>query len=241
MKLNRLILVLAALLLAALAGTAFAPTASPTSALAELKDAQGKVVGNAIFTTTTTGAVKVRVTLTGLAGTAGDHGIHVHTIGSCSPTFSAAGGHFNPAGAKHGLDNLSGPHAGDMLTLSLSADGAASYEAITDRITLGAGTRSLFDTDGSALVIHAKPDDQITDPTGNSGDRIACGVIVTSAAANVAVNTANGSVIFETCKGACLVKEVDPTTLGLLVKTSRATRWARQPSTMCRVPRMFVS
>jgi superoxide dismutase, Cu-Zn family len=170
-------------LLISLTGTALAQ--EPTTAMAELKDVQGKVVGNAALTQEA-GGVKVMVTLSGLTGNAGEHGIHIHTTGQCTPDFSAAGGHFNPTNAQHGLNNPAGPHGGDGPNLQLAADGSASYEVVNDRVTLGSGPNSLFDADGSAVVVHAGPDDQVTDPSGNSGDRIACGVIVAGAAAAAA-------------------------------------------------------
>ena len=105
------------------------------------------------------------------------HGLHIHTVGACTPDFAAVGGHFNPTTAQHGLDNPSGPHAGDLPNLEIDADGNGTYEATTTLVTLAQGDNSLFDSDGSALVIHADPDDLITDPAGNSGDRIACGII----------------------------------------------------------------
>lgn len=227
MRLYRLILaVLLTAALAMLAGVALAarPEAPPPAASAELRDAQGKVVGNAVLMTLGSGAVSLQVTLAGLAGAAGEHGLHIHAVGSCAPTFAAAGGHFNPGGAKHGLVNPAGPHAGDLPALTLAVDGSARYTAITDRVSLESGARSLFDADGSALVIHAMPDDQATDPTGNSGDRIACGVLMASATANSAVTTSNGSVTFETCQGACQVKDVDPTTLGRPVRAWQSFR-----------------
>jgi superoxide dismutase, Cu-Zn family len=177
-------------LLMGLTGTALAQ--EPTTATAELKDAQGNGVGNATLTQES-GGVKVTATLTGLAGNAGEHGIHIHAVGQCTPDFSAAGGHFNPTNAQHGLNNPAGPHAGDGPNLQL-ADGSATYEVVNDRVTLGSGPNSLLDADGSALVVHAGPDDQVTDPSGNSGDRIACGVIVAGPAAAPAELPQSGGV-----------------------------------------------
>lgn len=169
-----------------LAWTAFA--AIPLSAqsevngaTAEFKDAQGQAVGNATLTGNGSGGVKVEVALNGFTmAAAGEHGIHIHAVGMCeAPEFKTAGGHFNPGGKKHGLDNPEGHHAGDMPNLDLNADGAASYETSVSDITLDAGAaNSIFDADGSAVVIHAGPDDMITDPAGNSGARIACGVLM---------------------------------------------------------------
>ncbi|HWQ11564.1 MAG TPA: superoxide dismutase family protein [Roseiflexaceae bacterium] len=148
-------------------------------ATAVLRDAAGQVVGVARFTEDATGTVHVNVHVKGIAP--GLHGIHIHAIGVCDGTtptpFSSAGGHFNPSGAEHGLHNPAGPHAGDMPNLTVNGAGVGHLNAKTDNATLSASARSVFDADGSALVIHAMPDDQVTNPTGNSGGRIACGVI----------------------------------------------------------------
>lgn len=142
-----------------------------------LLDAEGNSVGDATFTETDEG-VMIQVTLREFTAAAeGEHGIHIHTTGACTPDFQAAGGHFNPTDAQHGLENSAGPHAGDLPNLEVDADGNAIYEATDTMITLGNGEGSLFDEDGSALVIHSGPDDMVTDPSGDSGDRIACGVI----------------------------------------------------------------
>ncbi len=152
--------------------------AEGTSASAELKNADGEVIGTATFAETESG---VTIELEGEGLEPGPHGIHIHETGECDPPdFKSAGAHFNPAGAQHGLENPEGPHAGDLPNLEVEDDGTLDYEATTDRVTLGEGDNSLFDADGSALVIHADEDDQMTDPTGESGDRIACGTIVSA-------------------------------------------------------------
>jgi Cu-Zn family superoxide dismutase len=157
------------------AGCATMP-AVPTTATAELKNAPGEVVGTATLTEVSGG---VRVVLTARGLPAGDKGVHIHGVGTCEPpAFTSAGAHFNLAGRHHGLLNPLGPHAGDLPNLRIEADGSGRLESLNDRITLGTGPTSLFDGDGSALVIHAAADDQRTDPTGNSGSRLACGVIV---------------------------------------------------------------
>jgi Cu-Zn family superoxide dismutase len=145
-------------------------------ASAELKDKDGKVVATAMLSERP-GGVLVRVDAKGL--TPGLHAVHVHAVGKCDgPAFTSAGGHFNPAGKKHGLKSTDGPHAGDLPNMLVAKDGAGRFEALTDAITLRAGGLSIFDTDGSAMVVHAGADDNMTDPTGNSGDRVACGIIV---------------------------------------------------------------
>jgi superoxide dismutase, Cu-Zn family len=108
----------------------------------------------------------------------GLHAVHIHAVGKCEgPAFTSAGGHFNPLNKKHGLKSADGPHAGDLPDMYVNKTGVGRYEALMENITLGSGETSIFDADGSAIVVHAGPDDNMTDPSGNSGDRIACGVI----------------------------------------------------------------
>ena len=130
---------------------------------------------------TRNGIVHVNVHVQGL--TPGLHGIHIHAIGACGPTFAAAGGHYNPLSRQHGLRNDLGAHAGDLPNLIVNANGVGHLDGKTDRVTLTAGPTTLFDVTtgavGSSFIIHANEDDQVTDATnGNSGGRIACGVIV---------------------------------------------------------------
>jgi len=99
------------------------------------------------------------------------------SMGRAARRFAAAGEHYNPLGKQHGLDNPNGPHAGDLPNLVVNKDGSGKLITTTDRVTLTPGQTSLFNGNGTSLIIHAKPDDQKTDPAGNSGDRIACGVI----------------------------------------------------------------
>lgn len=146
-------------------------------ASAVLKDADGKEVGFARFTEDADGIVHVSVRVKDLPP--GLHGIHIHDKGSCSPNFTAAGSHYNPLGKQHGLNNPKGPHAGDLPNLEVNKDGTGYLNTTTSNMTLSQSPTTVFDKDGSALIIHTSPDDQVTDPTGNSGDRIACGVIET--------------------------------------------------------------
>jgi Cu-Zn family superoxide dismutase len=148
----------------------------PVEAFAELKNAQGESVGSAVFREDG-GGVRIVVQTRGL--TPGRHGIHIHSVGRCEgPTFESAGDHFNPTGKAHGLENPAGAHAGDLPDVEVDESGAARYVAVTDRVTLRAGPTSVLDADGSAIVIHAQPDDQRTDPSGNSGGRMLCGRVV---------------------------------------------------------------
>ena len=136
------------------------------------------------------GTVMVSVAVRGLPP--GQHGIHIHAVGSCTPTFAAAGPHYNPAQKQHGLDNPNGPHAGDLPNLTMGASGAGTFTAMTNRVTITGGPNTIFDSDGSALVIHALVDDQKTDPAGNSGDRIACAVVQPGTPAGAQAGGATG-------------------------------------------------
>lgn len=147
---------------------------------AKLVDTTGARIGLAEFREDRNGTVHIDVSV--VSTTPGLHGIHFHSVGACGGTaFSDAGGHFNPSAAHHGLSNGAGPHAGDLPNLDVLSNGVGRYQGVTSRVTLSAGATSLLDADGSAIVLHAGRDDQLTDPNGNSGARVACGVIVRDA------------------------------------------------------------
>jgi len=138
----------------------------------------GAAIGTGDIWQDKNGAVHVEIaTITLPAGT---HGIHFHQVGKCEggdTPFSTAGGHYNPMGMEHGLNNPKGPHAGDNENIEIPSSGAGTISFTTNRVTLTPGPTSLLDPDGSSLVIHAGADDQVTNPSGNSGARIACAVV----------------------------------------------------------------
>ena len=169
-------LLVVAALTGACAGGRSSASEAPLVAWAELKNVRGESVGSAVFQEEG-GRVRIVVQASGL--TPGRHGIHVHASGRCElPAFQSAGGHFNPLGKKHGLENSEGAHGGDLPNLEADAGGRTEYVAVTDRLTLAPGPTSVFDADGSAVVVHAGADDQRSDPSGNSGDRVLCGPLV---------------------------------------------------------------
>jgi Cu-Zn family superoxide dismutase len=159
---------------ASLLALAALPAAAQT-AKATLKNAEGKEVGSAALTQTPAG-VLVRLTLKGVPP--GERAFHIHGVGKCEPPFTSAGPHFNPAGKKHGLMAPEGHHAGDLPNLHVPAGGAFVVEVLNPAVTLEKGKpNSLFGPQGTALVIHAGKDDYKSDPAGDAGGRIACGVV----------------------------------------------------------------
>lgn len=169
---------LAVLIVLAGAGFFLATTADADEqrAFAIIRSSNGDTLGTATFVESVHGEVRVTVEVRGVP--AGIHGMHIHAVGQCDgPAFTTAGAHFNPFSRKHGLHTSDGPHAGDLPNLVVSPDRSGRFDMTVGRFIIHAGTTSLLDTDGSAFVIHADVDDGVTDATGNSGARIACGVI----------------------------------------------------------------
>jgi len=158
------------------AGCLVSLSAEAQTAKASLKDAAGKDVGQVELLQTPHG-VLIKLSVKGVP--AGDHAFHIHAVGKCEPPFTSAGPHFNPANRKHGMEAADGAHAGDMPNLHIPPSGELVVEVANPMISLAKGQpNSVFDADGSAIVIHAGADDYRSDPAGNAGDRIACGVIV---------------------------------------------------------------
>jgi Cu-Zn family superoxide dismutase len=147
----------------------------PSLAAADIVDAGGRTVAR--VTAEEAGeSVRLRVEAEGLP--AGAYGAHVHAVGRCdAPAFTSAGPHWNPTGRAHGKDNPAGMHKGDLPNLLVGADGRGSFEYLVLGSAIGGGPNAMLDGDGASVVIHQRADDYRTDPSGNSGDRIACGVL----------------------------------------------------------------
>src|SRR5262249_9176973 len=169
--------VLFAVALAILAASwlSLAPIESAETPRVIIKNTSGEKVGDASFRDSRDG-VKVSAAFTDLPP--GQHAIHVHAVGRCEPPFESAGGHFNPGQRQHGRDNPQGPHAGDMPNLEVSDRKEGSIEIVLKGVSLDNGPNRLLDADGASLVVHERGDDYVTDPAGNAGRRIACGVII---------------------------------------------------------------
>jgi Cu-Zn family superoxide dismutase len=152
-------------------------TSPPPAAVARLTDAGGNIVGNALLSEDR-GSVRILMDVTGLPP--GNKAVHLHEVGRCDPpSFESAGGHVNPTRAEHGTANPRGPHAGDLPDVAVDTEGKGHLEVSAKGVTLDKkAAASLLDADGSALVIHERADDKKTDLAGDSGARIACGVIV---------------------------------------------------------------
>ena len=160
---------------AEMAETKAGPAQIGATAKASVKGADGADHGTVTLTQTSAG-VLIRAELTGLPP--GPHGFHLHTTGACEPPFESAGGHFNPTSAKHGFLDEAGPHVGDLPNIEVPESGNAVVEHLNAFVSLSPESgNTLFDEDGTSIVVHAGADDYKTDPSGQSGDRIACGVV----------------------------------------------------------------
>jgi len=145
--------------------------------LIALLDSQGNNIGKAEFTELRNKGVKIHVEIINLPP--GVHGIHIHEFGKCEPPdFTSSGRHFNPVGKQHGFNNPKGFHNGDLPNLVVGKDGKVIADFVTEALTLEEGQpNSIRRPEGTSLIIHEKADDYNADPSGNSGGRIACGVI----------------------------------------------------------------
>ena len=153
-----------------------AGTASAQMKHVSLKDAKGADVGMAMISPAKGGGVSIDLDVHGLPP--GEHALHFHAVPKCEgPDFTSATGHFNPAMKKHGMQNPEGPHAGDMANFTVDAKGAAKTTITNANVSMGAEANSIYANGGTALMIHGAADDMKTDPAGNAGPRIACGVI----------------------------------------------------------------
>ncbi len=142
----------------------------------DMKDAAGKSVGMAMISAAKDGGVSIAIDFKGLPP--GEHALHFHQTAKCEAPFTSAGGHFNPEGKKHGLENPEGSHAGDMKNFTVAADGTAKATITNAKVTMGTGANSIYAGGGTALMIHAGADDMKSDPAGDAGARIACGLVV---------------------------------------------------------------
>jgi Cu-Zn family superoxide dismutase len=152
---------------------------SADSLTVPMKNTKGESVGEAKLTQTSDGLL-IQATFSKLPP--GEHGFHIHTVGKCEPSFAAAGDHFNPADKEHGFFDPQGWHAGDLPNIHVPENGSLKVDMFASQVALKDGQHPLLDKDGAALMIHVKPDDYQTNPSGEAGDRIACGVINAPAA-----------------------------------------------------------
>lgn len=216
------------LVLAALLSQVSLASAQGQRATGTFISGTGAEIGTAELTQEA-GQVRVIVRFSDAAAVApGTHGFHFHAVGRCDgPDFMSAGGHFNPTGQQHGLRNPQGPHGGDLPNLPIDAttrnQTGAGYTFVTTStlVTLTPGPSSLFDADGTALVVHAMPDDEVTDPTGNSGGRVACAVLRVEAALPGLPSTGQGGMAGPTLPLAASIVLAGLAVVGAVVTVAR--------------------
>ncbi len=155
-------------------GATTGPSSVGTTARAEMRDTEGRALGTVTLSQTPHGVLIVG-DLSNLPP--GTHALHFHETGRCDSPFTSAGGHYNPTQRVHGFKSAGGHHAGDLNNVGVAPNGSAHIDQLSENVTLGTGPGSLFDVDGTAMVIHSGPDDYSTDPAGGSGNRIACGIV----------------------------------------------------------------
>lgn len=179
MRIRWTVLTAAAAVASALSAPA-AQTGPGGTAVAAMHDRNGRIIGRADLRETPSG---VLITLALHEARPGVHAFHIHTTGECQlPDFTSAEGHFNPTSRRHGFLALGGPHAGDLPNVHVPDSGRLTVEVLADGVRLSPAPASLFDADGAALVLHAGADDYVTEPAGDAGTRIACGVVTRPAA-----------------------------------------------------------
>ena len=166
--------ILAAASLGCARGTVVQTAPARSIAHADLSDASGQPIGSATLTQTPHG-VLISAQLHNLPP--GQHAFHIHAVGECTPPLTSAGPHFNPTNRQHGIENVAGMHAGDMPNITVPESGIVQVQVLSTMTSLAEGGNRILDDDGSALVVHATADDYVSDPAGNAGARIACGVI----------------------------------------------------------------
>lgn len=169
-------------------GATSASPAGPEVAHAQLRDADGNDVGWVRIHGSPNG-VLVRARFSGLPE--GEHAFHVHEVGKCEPPFESAGGHYNPGDDKHGFLVKGGPHAGDLPNIVIPQSKSLEIDVMADNLDVKGGKAPLLDANGSTFIVHVGQDDYKSQPSGDAGKRIACGVIEAGAMTGAEEKTAS--------------------------------------------------